>query len=74
MSRFTRIKQAITNVWGNSLVLMKRLSLTDFMLLGGAGLLFYGIYAIYPPASYIFSGLFLIIWAVVIEYGSRGKE
>ncbi len=59
---YQRIKQV--------LIVVKRLSMTDVMILCGTGFLFYGIYKIYPPASYIFVGLLLIAWAVFIEYNS----
>jgi hypothetical protein len=47
---------------------------TDAMILIGCGALVYGIYLVYHPAAYIFGGLFLIGWAVFIEYNNdRGK-
>ena len=67
MKLFKRIGQFL-------LTKIKSFSITDLMLICGAGILFYGIYKMYIPASYIFGGLFLIAWAVLIEYNSRGKE
>ncbi len=42
---------------------------TDCMIIAGGGLVCYGVYQVYPPASFIILGAGLIYWAIQIERG-----
>jgi hypothetical protein len=44
----------------------------DVFILGGFGLVTYGIYQIFPPAAYIFAGLMLAAfgWYVIPDRGA----
>jgi hypothetical protein len=53
---------------------LARFSLTDIMLVLGAGLLFYGIYGYDPRLAFIFGGLVLIGWSVWIEYNKSHNQ
>jgi hypothetical protein len=50
------------------------IDITDGMILAGSGLLFYGIYQIFPPAAYIILGIGLIFWAIQIERGKPNGQ
>ncbi len=53
--------------------ILKQIDIADFMAILGGVIIGYGIYLIYPPASHIFVGLFLIGWAILIGW-SRSKK
>ena len=44
--------------------LSKKFGLKDLLILIGAGVLFYGVWLIYPPAAYILIGMSLIFLGV----------
>ncbi len=46
-----------------------KLDFSDCMILMGGGLVFYGVYQVYQPASFIILGAGLIYWAIQIERG-----
>ena len=56
-----RFKERLRNF---KVSLLKGFELKDFMLLLGAGALFYGIWLIYPPAAYIVIGVGVIYLGV----------
>lgn len=74
MSRWQRIRAMPANAgrlaWSGIVAVVSVFDFGDFMLFGGAGLLGYGLYQVYPPAAFIVTGS---IFVAVATLGAKSS-